>query len=209
MYQISRRNDSSSSLVVVAVNQFSSQPLWLGRQMDCLNTASCMLYRESSDRPGMSCSLYSLGICFLDVTRINSMNLLKYILYIRWWMCFIFNICGIQTMKMFWNFHSSYLINRSGWVHLKYSGLQMQRSHQRMPIPTQRSLTFPCLQPKDTRSVSRYLLHIQHSLSTSAHLKVLTGTNWEHQKETLLMTYKASMWTILHLSGASVLAAPT
>ena len=40
-------------------------------------------------------------------------------------------------------------------------------------------------------------------------LKALTGTNCGHQKETLLLTYKAigrSMLITLHLSGAQVLA---
>ena len=52
------------------------------------------------------CTVLFLGICFLDVTRINSMNLLKYNVYIRR-LGFIFHICIIQNM--FRNFHSKVL----------------------------------------------------------------------------------------------------
>ena len=50
------------------------QSLWLCCQMDCLNTVSCILYRNFTHKPGLHCSLHPLGIWFLDVTHINSMN---------------------------------------------------------------------------------------------------------------------------------------
>ena len=48
----------------------------------------CFLYAlerlcYSSDGPGMYCSFHPLGGCFLYVTRIISMNLIKYNVYIR------------------------------------------------------------------------------------------------------------------------------
>ena len=52
--------------------------------MVCLNTVSCMLYSDACDRPGMYCSLHPLGICFLDFTRINFLNLFKYRVYSRY-----------------------------------------------------------------------------------------------------------------------------
>ena len=73
--------------------------------MDCLNTVSCMLYRDSviplMDQGCTYCSLHPLGGCFLYVTRNFSMNLIKYNVYIRWCMRFIINICVIQTMENF------------------------------------------------------------------------------------------------------------
>ena len=44
---------------------------------------SSMLYRTSSDRPGLFCSLHSLAIRFLDVIQMNSVNILQYNVYIR------------------------------------------------------------------------------------------------------------------------------
>ena len=81
------------------------QPIWLCRQMDRLNTVSCMLYRNSSDRQGLYCSLHPLVICFFWMSSTLTLCTSSYIMCILYYECVSFPIiCIIQ--KIFCDFHS-------------------------------------------------------------------------------------------------------